>query len=220
MKVFFAALSSVAVCAAAGAATVPFTESFAVGSASWRDNGAVSEATWAPSGGPDGSAHVSTATNVNAAVFGALTVFRGHSAFGSSGGAFVGNWIGEGVTQFSFDVRHNASMPLSFGTRFAAPANSPGASAVDFTPIAPGVWSTVTIPINPANPQFVSFGGSDFATIFSSIGNIQLILSVPGALQGSGAVITVDADNIRIVPGPAPAVLALAAAIGLMRRRR
>lgn len=196
----------------ASAAIVPFTESFSADAANW--TGPAGPATYDP------AAHIAAETNVNAASFGVVIGLRGQAANNASAGAFVGNWITDGITSFSFSVRHNATVPMSFGARFVTPANFPGAIGLDFAPVLPGVWTTVTIPISAAYPGFVSFEGSDFNTVFSSIASIQLLYNVPQALAGTGAVISMEADNVSIVPAPVPLALFTPIAFTVIRRRR
>lgn len=214
-----AAAAAIAIGSAASAAIVPFTETFANDSANWRDAGGGSLATWISSGGPADSPYITQATNVNNANTGVVIALRGSGSFDSSGDAFVGNWISEGVTTFSFDVRHSAPVPVNVAARFAGVANFPGAVAVNFIPVLPNTWTTVTFAISAANPQFVTFEGSSFAAVFSSISNVQLAYSVPTGFEGSGLGIQFDADNISIVPAPGAAAL-LIGGLGMMTRRR
>jgi len=200
----------------------PFTETFNADAANWRNAAGSTDAAWVATGGPDSSAFITSATNVNAANTGLVIALRGQDGFDSSGDSLVGNWLAGGVTLFSFDVRHDAPAPVSFGARFAPSSNAPGAIGVQFAPVVPGQWATVTIPIDPSYPGFVSFEFGNFAGIFSSIGNVQISYLVPSGLEGTATIINVDVDNVRIVP--APGVLAGAgllgfAAVGRRRRR-
>jgi hypothetical protein len=202
-----------ALVAAAPAAIVPFTETFTSDAANW--TGPAGPATWDPAG------TISADTNVNAASFGVVIGLRGQLANNASTGAFVGDWIAQGVSAFSFSVRHDAPLPMNFGARLVTTTNFPAAIGLDFAPVLPGVWTTVTIPINPGYPGFVSFEGSDFNTIFSNIGSVQLLYSVPGSLAGTGTIVRFEADNVSIVPGAG--TMAMLGPIGLMsmhRRRR
>lgn len=216
---FAAASAAFLVVGGASAATVPFTETFSADAANWRDAGGGSLATWIAAGGPDNSPYITQGTNVNNANNGVVVAVRASGAFGSSGGAFSGDWITEGVSAFSFAVRHNAPSPLNVAARFASAANFPGAVAISFVPALPNTWTTVSFLIDPSNPEFVSFGGSNFAGVFSSISNIQLSYSVPAGLEGSGTAIQFDADNVSIVPAPGAAAL-LIGGLGMLSRRR
>ncbi len=205
----FAAIAAV-VASSASAAVVPFTENFATDAANW--TGPAGPAGYDPAG------HIAAETNVNSAAFGVVIALRGQSANNASGGAFVGNWITDGVSALTFSVRHSAPVPMNFGARLTTPVNFPGAIGIDFVPVMPGVWTTVTIPISASYPGWVSFEGSDFNTIFSNIGNVQLLYSVPQSLAGTGTLVRVEADDVSIVP--APGVAAVLGAGLLLRRRR
>lgn len=206
--------------AATSGAVIPFTETFNAGASDWRNAGGGASAAWMATGGPDNSGYITESTNVNNANTGVVVAMRAAGSFNSSGGAFSGNWIAEGVTAFSFDVRHDAPAPLNMAVRFASAANFPGAVAIDDVLVQPNTWTTVTFLIDPSNPQFVSFGGSNFAGVFSSIANIQLSYNVPAGLEGAGTIIRIDADNVRIVPAPGASLALSAGGLVLTRRRR
>lgn len=211
-------LALLALSGTAMAATVPFTEHFASSASSWRDAAGAVDLAWVPVGGPDASSYASGTFNFQASVVNDTPVlFRGQNNYNSSGGAFVGNWITDGVTLVTAQVRHNAPVPLNFFGRFASPFGFPGAVAVDFVPVAPGQWQTITFAINPASPQFISFETSDFNTVFSNIGRVQFGVSVPAAMAGVNQSFTFDVDQVSIVP--APGALALLG-LGMLARRR
>ncbi|MEM1165240.1 MAG: hypothetical protein AAGI30_03010 [Planctomycetota bacterium] len=144
------------------------------------------------------------------------TVLRGES--GASGDAFAGNWIDAGVREFSFDVRHFGPSPLNFGVRIAPPTNFPGAIAVDFVPVLPGVWTTITFEVSPTSTDFISFSGGDFNSVFSNVGNLQI--QVLGDVALSGEEVTIQLDNVSIVPAPASVLALLPLGAGAARRRR
>ncbi|MCH8005637.1 MAG: hypothetical protein IH888_05325 [Planctomycetes bacterium] len=207
----------------ASAAIVPFTEDFTVGPANWFDSPGTGLLDWVAAGGPDGGAYVSTVFNfANSAINDAPVMFRGQDNLDSSADAFVGDWITDGVTLFSFFLRHNAPGPVTIFSRFASPANFPGAIALEFAPIPPNIWTEISIPIEPGNPQFISFEGSDFNTVFGNIGNLQLGLIVSESLAGLDADLTFDLDKVSIIPAPgAAAILAVGGwLVGGRRRRR
>jgi len=198
---------------------VPFTEEFTTDGANWRDN-ANAAVSWSGSGGPDDSAHVSAGFNFVASEANATPVIlRGQNNFGSSGNAFVGDWIADGVTSFAITVRHDANVPLNFFARFASPAAFPGAVAVNFTPVLPNTWTTLTFAIDGSNPQFINFEGSDFAGVFSNIGRVQVGVSVPASLAGVDAPFTFGLDRVGVVPAPSTALLGLLG-LGLAARGR
>src|SRR3972149_11100900 len=106
-------------------ATVPFTEHFAGSVSDWADASGLSLLTYVPSGGPDGSSYASTDFIFAGAGGGpggsSVVLFRGQDEFASSGHAFEGNWISDGVDRLTAQVRHNAPLPLNFFTRFSGP---------------------------------------------------------------------------------------------------
>jgi len=202
------------------ALTLPFTEDFAADAASWRDAAGTSTLDWFSSGGVDDGAYASGVFNfVNAQDGDTPITLRGHAAFGSSGGAFVGDWLDEGVSELSFFVRHDVGAPVDFFARLVSSANFPAALA--FVGAVPaGEWTQVTIPIDPANPQWESFSGSNFNTIFSNIGNIQIGAIVDGSLAGLDQEFRFDLDRVSIIPSPGGAALLALAGVAGMRRRR
>lgn len=194
------------------AATIPFTEEFSAASNGWVNfsSGAVVHSA---TGGPDGvdDGFISATRNFVSSVNNDATTFaRGHDSLNASGDAFVGNWIAESVTRFSYWIRHDAGVPLTFGTRLASSLNSPGANAIA-SEVPSGVWTRIEFDIAAASPQFTSFEGSNFNTVLSSIGNLQLTVR-PGEFKGVNQVVTFDVDKVSIVPEPSSAVL-LAAAV-------
>ncbi|CAG0981700.1 hypothetical protein PHYC_01800 [Phycisphaerales bacterium] len=200
------------------AVVVPFTETFSADSAGWRDSTSTA-LNWFASGGDGGTAYVSGPFNfVNNLANDTPVILRGQSNFNSSGGAIFGNWIADGVTSFSIAVRHNAGQPLNFFSRFASPAAFPGAVAVNFAPVMPNTWTTLTFPIDPSNPQFISFEGSDFNTVFSNVGRVQVGVSVPASMAGVDQSFAFDLDTVSLVP--APGALALLGVAGIFVRRR
>lgn len=218
-RVMMTSVMMISLSVAAFAVDVPFTETFAGGPSGWTNFNNSVPADWFATGGVADSAYASGAYNfVNNVDGDTPIILRGQGSNNASGGAFVGNWLAEGVTAYSFAVRHDAPVPLNFFTRFATPMNFPGAIGVGFAPVLPNTWTEIVIPIDPSNPQFVSFEGSDFNTIFSNIGNIQIGANVPAALAGVDASYTFDIDNVSIVPEPASALLLVLGGVALRRR--
>ena len=206
----------------AQAAVVPFTEDFTADAADWADNTGLSLLQHVASDGPDDGAYASTQKALNGLGDQSVVLFRAQDEFNSSGHAFEGNWISDGVGQFSALVRHNAPLPLNYFARFSGPGNFPGASAVKFTPVLPNTWTQLTFNINAGNPEFVTFEGSSFATVFSNVGHVQLGVRVPEALNTNTSAFTFDIDKALITaPVPEPATLTVSIlAIGLLSRRR
>jgi hypothetical protein len=203
-------------------AIVPFTEDFAADSANWRGASDAALITWQPAGGPDDRSFISGVFNFAATSAGDPVVqFRGQEEFGSSGGAFVGDWIADGIEQFTAYVRHDAEVPLTFFVRFSLPSRFPGGTAVSFAPVPAHTWTPIIIPIAASNPQFVTFENSDFDSVFGNIGNVQVGVSVPEGLAGVDATVGFDLDKVAIVPEPAVlTLLVVAAGAGMVRRRR
>jgi hypothetical protein len=197
----------------AAAATVPFTETFNANSANWFDSPGTTPLAWNVFGGPDGSPFASTNLNfVNFAANDTPVLFRAQDEFGSSGGAFVGNWVTDGVNGFSASVRHDAGVPLNFFVRFAGPANFPGANNIFFIPVPSGTWTELTAAL--PNPNLVYEGPFTYNQVFSNIGHVQIGISVPQGLAGVDAPFSFDIDNVHIVPEPTSlALLAIGACV-------
>ena len=213
------------------ATTLPFTETFSSDVAGWTESSGVGPLTFNAAGGPDGSSYASGTFNFLNSTFGdqGPVVIRGQEPQNASSGAFIGNWIADGITQFSASVRHDAGVPLSYFTRFAAPVTSfPGAIGIVAGPPAPsGVWTDITFPIVNAGPPFgpfVSYEGTSFAAVFSNVGRIQVGVEIPAALAGVDQDVTFDIDNISIVPEPSSIMLAVCGLMALVlsagRRQR
>ena len=213
------ALAAVVSAGPASAAIVPFTENFVSDNANWKDAGSA-DLSFVGAGGPDASGYVTTSYSFeNNAEDDTPVLLRGQDNFNASSDAFVGNWLAEGITEFSAYVRHDAPVPLNFFTRFASPFNFPGGVAVSFVPVLPNTWTKVTFDISAFNPQFVSFEGSDFNTVLGNVGNVQLGVSVTAALAGSAGTYTIDLDQPTITPEPATLGLFSVAGLYALRRR-
>lgn len=197
----------------ASAATVPFEESFATGTSNWK-NTASANPTYVATGGSDGGGYIQTTFAFTSTASTTPVLFRGYDGFDASGDAFVGDWIAEDVTKLTAFVRHNAPQPLSFFTRHASSASFPGAVAVDFVPVLPNTWTKIEFDTVASSPQFVSFEGSDFPSVFSNIGNVQIGVSKPSALASDTTLYTYELDQVSIVPEPASWLLALEMAAG------
>jgi hypothetical protein len=98
---------------------------------------------------------------------------------------------------------------LNFFARIASPFSFPGAVAIDFAPVMPNVWTEVSFDISAASSQFVSFEGTDFATVFSDVGNVQFGVGAPDELVSDTTQYTYQLDQVSIVPEPACWLLAL-----------
>ncbi len=216
-----ATLASLLLPTAALATVVPFTENYTADASSWRDGSGAVSASWTAAGGPDGSSYISTGGTFENNLAGDTPIFaRGHDTYGSSGLAFVGDWLSDGVAEFSAYVRHDAPAPLNYFVRFAKPSNFPAAIGVEFVPVFPNTWTRIDIAIDASNPEFVNFETSDFNTIFSGIGKLQIGVTVPAGLAGSPLDYTFDFDQIAIVPEPSAALLVGVALLGAVGSRR
>ncbi len=179
-----------------------FTETFSSNAANWRFTDSVTPLAWVSSGGPGGAADA-YARNTNVTFTGladgaSRLAIRGHSSFGTSGGAFVGNWLTSGVAAFTINVRHHLGVPALIGLRLAAPANSPGASIEPTALLPSGEWGQLVVPIDPANPGFITFGAGSFTGVFSSVGNIQVLLYAPTGFGNTAGPYVLDIDNPAI----------------------
>jgi hypothetical protein len=188
------------------AVTVPFTEDFATDAANWRDSGSVSDLTWVSAGGPDGGSYASASFSfVDLTDLDTPALFRAHSAFGSSGGAFAGDWDASGVSSLSMMVRHDTGEELTYFARFAGPANFPGAASIVFTPVVSDQWTKLSIAI--PDPGAVYEGPFSFADVFGNIGNVQIGVAVPEALAGVDQDFNFDLDKVALVPEPTTLLL-------------
>lgn len=204
------------------AATVPFMEDFSANAANWFvDFAGTTAPTYSATGGPDGGSFVSSSLNFGGlAVMDAPVVLRGQDNFGSSDGAFEGDWLGGGVTELSFWVRHDSDVPVSFFARMApVNLNFPGAIALSFVPVPGGVWTQVTFGIGLSNPAIIAEDGT-LDTEFDNVGKIQIGLSVPEGLAGVDNTFTFDLDKVSIVPEPASLALLGAGTIAFLARKR
>jgi hypothetical protein len=213
------ASAAVVACGAglASAIIVPYTETFDSAASNWSKSSTFSPLTYSATGGPDGSAFGSMTTAFASNNPGDIPIlFRGQSNFGSSGNAFVGNWITSGVTAFSFSVRHNGASPFTFFARFA-PSAGPGVVALESS-IPANEWHTFVVPISPSTP-FI-YEGTNF-NIFASIARVQVGVMLDENQAGNQANVAFDIDNVSIIPAPAGgAVLAGAGLLAMRRRRR
>ncbi|MFM7260996.1 MAG: PEP-CTERM sorting domain-containing protein [bacterium] len=218
-----ASLTAMLIAAPSSAAITDFYETFASSAQNWRNSNGASVLNWSPSGGPGNAAYVTSVFNLSATTVGGFppTVIRAQQSFGSSGGAYVGNWITAGVTGVTFSFRHNLAEAVSVTGRFATPVNTPGASTVSSILVNPNTWTTISFDLREGSSDIISLGGGTYATIFSNIGNMQFGFTVPAALAGQNVDGSFDMTNFAIVPAPgALALLALAGFTGMSRRRR
>jgi hypothetical protein len=207
VSVLSLALLASALTAGSALAVSTFTETFDTDASNWLD-GVSAAPTWNASGGVGDSGHISYLApffNSGSGGFGdpLRLMFRGNAADDASGGAFVGDWIADGVLTLSVAVRHNHSSALNLYTRIAGfgGAGASLANSAIYT-IAPDTWTTITIPITDANPPFVSYGASNFEGVFSNVQNLQIGLYLPA--NTDFAALRMDLDDVAVlVPEPA-----------------
>jgi len=205
------------------AANVPFTEDFSTDAANWFTGDSAGPLSFSATGGPDGpnDSFVSGTLNFANAVPGSTPIaFRGQDNFGSSNGAFAGNWITGGVSELSFSIRHNGPVPIPFFVRYAGPGN-PGPAAISLlgAPVLPNTWTDIVVPIDPSE-FFIFEGPLTFESVFSSIARLQIGVLVDAPYAGLDADFTFDIDDIAIIPSPAVASLFAVGSIFGVRKRR
>ena len=216
----FAALCVVALTAnvAMAAVAVPHVEDFDADAANWRSVDGLTDLTWNATGGPDGGSYASGTDNFD--LFDAQVlrpVNRGLDLANASGGAFVGDWLSGGVDSFRVNVRHDGPFDMSYFVRFESSVFGAAAITRQFL-IAPNTWTEIDIPIAAGNPQFISFGGQPFSTVFENVVGVEILAQV-GLLAGSNRDVNFDVDKISLVPEPSAAwLLGLMLLAGYQRR--
>lgn len=188
----------------------PFTETFDNGNSDWRDGSQVA------AGWNDG--FISYNADVNSAGAFGLLLFRAQDEYGSSGGAFIGDYITSGIDSISFDIRHDAGIDLSFAVRFATVNNSPAFVIFSDQAVSSGEWTTVTVAISPDAPGYTPAGGT-FEGVAPQIGHVQILVSRPTDLTGALPT-NFDLDNVSIVPAPGALALMGVGGLAAVRRRR
>jgi len=192
---------------------MPFTENFESSASNWL-SGASQLVNFSPTGGVGPGGFISTTGTVDTSGFGPI-VFRGNSTNAASGGAFVGNWLTAGVTDFSAYVWHDAPVALNFYIRFDKGAGS-AASTKNFL-VAPSTWTGLTIPIahsiGTSGETFQSYGAATgagqagFNAIFTDIKNVQIALGSAQDPSTHGQTYNLGLDGVAIVPEPAVGTL-------------
>lgn len=189
------------------AVSVGFTESFETGPAGWEDsiNNPVTAVT---SGGVDGGGYVST--NFNYFGFtspfggdGGPVTFRASFSDNPSGGAFVGDYLTEGVGAIRVAFRHNAPEPITLFMRVATQFNFPGAVIDQLVSAPSDEWTTITFAIDPFSPLCTGESIS-CAAAFSNVENLQFGTNAPAGLVLDDFAYTLDLDRVEILPIPEP----------------
>lgn len=198
--------------AGAASAVTDFTETFDTDASNWLDGGSLAP-TYYASGGIGDSGYISyeaPSFNSGTGGFGAPLnlMFRGNASNGASGGAFVGDWLADGVLTFSVSVRHDNDTALNLYTRIAGFGGAGASLASDpLYVLAPNTWTTITIPITDTNPPFSSYGSSTFAGVFSNVQNLQIGLYLPANTDFDGLTMDLDDVGITVIPEPSTATL-------------
>jgi hypothetical protein len=215
----------------------PYAEQFPTGNANWSyDNANTQPAAWVPNGGPNSSSHI--VRDFSAFMLSAATdqvLFRAMNINNSSNDNFFGNWLADGINEFSMWVRHDAGIPLQFFGRFvSAPVGGAGVAALELVPVATDTWTRITFEISlanlnsPGNPtgELVAEGfppATVYNNTFSNVNQVQVGFRVPtgfGAIDDSFTY-RLDRPAINVVPEPATLVFAgMSAIFGLFGRRR
>jgi hypothetical protein len=176
---------------------VPFTEDFSSGNANWL-TGASTSAPWSATGGVGGGGHISSSATMTTSGFGA-PIFRGNAAADASGDAFVGNWLGGGVSLFTAYIRHDAPGALDLFARLDAGGGS-AASSVFFS-VPSNQWFQMSLPIVNSPTSFQSYGAagpSGFSTVFANIQNVQFF----AATNSPAGTYSFSLDQVSVVPEP------------------
>ncbi|MEZ7978272.1 MAG: PEP-CTERM sorting domain-containing protein [Myxococcota bacterium] len=200
----------------ATATTVPFTESFDSSVEGWEDS-VSNSATFVSSGGADGGGYASTSfnyLNYFSPFGGGPVTFRASAADNASGGAFIGDWLADGVALLTAQVRHNAPEALNFYARVATPANFPGAVLANAISVPTNTWTEVSFVVSIDAPFCIGEGGPCAAANFQNVGNLQFGTDVPVGLVDDDVAYTLDLDLVTLVPVPEPGT-ALLMGLGL-----
>lgn len=203
------------------ALTVPYQEDFTDGLSGWTGGTGVT-LNLISSGGSDGGAYLSRSADIAPSGFGNVQVLFRCEAASCSDGNFSGAWLNN-VGALGWYFRHNADVALQAYARLAPQANFPGASATISTLVQPNTWTLIELDITPGNPDWTSFSGQSFESVFASISRLQLGITIPTGFTGTG--ITFDLDQASVTaPVPLPAagwalVSGTAALVGTVRRR-
>lgn len=223
---FASSVSALALLGLTGSALgviTPFTETFSSPSANWSTSAASPASTpltYPASGGPDGSGYGSGSYSFTSSAQGTTPIlFRAQTSFGSSGGAFAGNWIGH-VTSFSFSVRHNVPGNVTFFARWLSDGAFTGVVYQAPTALAANTWGTYTVPVSMATPFIYEGAPTLFASTFSNINRVQIGVIADATIAGQAGPFTFDIDNVSVVPAPGAGAAVGLAGLAMLRRRR
>jgi hypothetical protein len=215
---------------------VPFTEHFTTNHSNWTEESTAVFATHNAAGGPApaSSSYISALKNTAMKSSGDATiVFRGQNNLGSSGNAFTGNWLADGINHFSVYVYHEAPVALPFFVRFATTFAFPGTNGMDGNTVPPNTWTQLNFDIHPSQIDVTLFPETDdpmeklnfFNQSFSTFGRFQVGFVTPAAMAMNTTSYKYAIDQVSITgPGvPEPTVgtlLMMAGSFVVSRRRR
>jgi hypothetical protein len=226
LNIILALGTALAASAGSARAVAPFTETFDTNASNWL-NGISTAPTYNATGGIEDSGYISYTSTFTSGTgsFGGdplQILFRGNNSANASADAFVGNWIADDIISLSLSIRHDYSTTLNLYARLDAGSGAAASLANSaLYAIAPNTWTTITIEIENSNPPFTSYGAGSYDGIFSNIQNLQFGLYVPANTTFTN--LTVDIDNVSVVPEPHEYALGIAGLLAVVifaRRRR
>lgn len=144
---------------------------------------------------------------------GSPVTFRASFSDNVSGGAFVGDYLAEGVAAIKISFRHNAPEPLNLFMRVANQFNFPGAVINQAVSIPANTWTDILFPIDP-NSALCTGETIPCSTAFANVQNLQFGTDAPLGLTTIDAAFTLDIDRVTIVAVPEPGT-ALLMGLGL-----
>jgi hypothetical protein len=216
-KFLFLPITAISLLTASGshAVTIGFVEDFTANVAGWEDN-VNNPLTHAASGGVDGGGYASTTFNYlgyTSPFGGGPVTFRGSLADNASGGAFVGDYLSEGVGGIQITFRHNAPEDLTLFMRVSSAFNFPGAVIAQTISAPANTWTDILFTVDPLSPFCIGEGVSCAAAL-ADVANIQFGTNAPAGLVDDDFAYTLDIDKVTILPIPEPGT-ALLLGLGL-----
>ncbi|MEM0965089.1 MAG: PEP-CTERM sorting domain-containing protein [Verrucomicrobiota bacterium] len=210
-----------------GMVNPPFIETFDTNDSGWLDGDSGTPDYFSSDGVGDSGyisfspASFTTGTTGPGGFGDPLAILMRGNAGSASGDAFVGDWITEGVTEISVNVRHNFGSDLNFYARLNRGFGQAASTANNAVySIAPNTWTKITLPIEDSNPPFLSYGGGTFGSVFSDLNDLQFGLYLPASTAFDS--LKFDIDNVSVVPEPSSYALlsGLIVGVGVLLRRR